>query len=212
MKHKDVDSQGYLNFMKHKQATFIFNCVLSVNIRANSKTVNPYIPSLSKQVTGFPSYLAVTAFPRGCCYLQSLCNTPCAKITEFILPGRNSCPVALKLTNTYSWNWADHSFTLAASGTTLFQEWYVPFHQTGIRQGGPTDTQMPTPGQYTGSFELQKLTKQKPEAFSCSSHGTMRLCLEWSCMMMSSLNCRKDRQRKGKMTKELKGVRAEGRL
>lgn len=81
-KHKDVDSQGHLNFMRHKQATFIFKCVLSVNIRANSRAVNPYIPSLSKQVTGFPSYLAVTAFQRDCsCYVQSLCNTSCAKIT-----------------------------------------------------------------------------------------------------------------------------------
>lgn len=101
MKHKDVDSQGQLNFMKHKQATFTFKCVLSVNIRENSKTVNPYLSSLSKQVTGFSSYLAVTAFQRGCCYVQSLCNTPCAKITEVISPGWNSCPMALK-PNTYS--------------------------------------------------------------------------------------------------------------
>lgn len=78
MKHEDVDSQGHLNFMKHKQATFIFKCVLSVNIRANSRVVNPHIPSLSKQVT---TYLSVTAFQRDCCYVQSLGNTSCAKIT-----------------------------------------------------------------------------------------------------------------------------------
>lgn len=119
MKHKDVDSQGHLNFVRHKQATFIFKCVLSVNIRANSRAVNPYIPSLSKQVTGFPSYLAVTAFQRDCCYVQSLQYFLCQNNHEVILPGWNSCPVALKPTHTYCWNWAEYSFTLAASGTTL---------------------------------------------------------------------------------------------
>lgn len=113
--------------MKHEYATFIFRCGFLVNARANSRAVNPYIASLSKKVTGFPSYLATTAFQRDCCYVQSLCNSLCAR-TEVILLEWNSWPMTIKTTHTYNWNWAQYSFALVASWATLFQAWYIPFH------------------------------------------------------------------------------------
>lgn len=107
---------------KHHEAS-LYVCVLLVNGRANSRAVNPYIPSVSKKVTGLPSCFVTTAFRRDCCYAQSLCNSLCAR-TE----GWNSWSVTIKPTHTYNWNWADYSFALVASWTTSFQAWCISFH------------------------------------------------------------------------------------
>lgn len=165
MKHKDVASQGHLNFMKHNQATFIFKYVLSVNIKANSKALNPYIPSLTKQVIGFPSYLAVTAFQRDCCCVQSLCNTPCAKITLRLFHQDGIAAQWLS-------NPPTHRAETEQSTHLLWQHLerysrYDSLPQNWLQAGRPnrcTDAHSRTEHvQGWASFELQKLTKQKPK-------------------------------------------------
>lgn len=137
------------------------------------------IHSLSLKAShGIPKLPCCDSFSEGLLLcLVSLQYFLCQNNPEVILPGWNSCPVALKPTHTYCWNWAEYSFTLAASGTMLFQVWYIPFHLTGFRQGSPTDTQMHTPGQFTYRTEA---------ALSCRNSQSKNqrgifILLTWDC-------------------------------
>lgn len=88
MKYKDVGSQGHLNFMKHKQATFTYYIYISLYIQVcsfseyQSKFQNcKSIHSLYQSKCQDSQATFLWQLFRDCCYVQSLCNTPCAKIT-----------------------------------------------------------------------------------------------------------------------------------
>lgn len=96
-------------------------------VRANSRAVNPYVPSFSKKLTGFPSHLIKWAFQRDCCDVQSLCNSLCARTggyftaVEYLTHRYQNCPrVPLKRSTAF--------ICSGRTSTTLFQTWSILFH------------------------------------------------------------------------------------